>query len=133
MKNKIEKQNGSDGKLLEKIFYSFIGQFFPISMEREEHKTRVIDRIFFTFLSYVSTPLYFVLFSVALRLSHNSQFYPFHESMIEEQPYIRICSFALLSCFFSFIMFLIIRYFLQRLFNLSVLNHPLGVLKSNIK
>ncbi|KYQ90149.1 hypothetical protein DLAC_08740 [Tieghemostelium lacteum] len=39
--------------LFDKVFYGFIGLFFPISMERDEHKTRVVDRLFFTLLWYV--------------------------------------------------------------------------------
>ncbi|EGG22722.1 hypothetical protein DFA_04852 [Cavenderia fasciculata] len=63
--------------IFDKVFYGFVGLFFPISIEREEHQTRVIDRFFFTCLSYCGVPFFYILLSVCIRLGTAAAHYPY--------------------------------------------------------
>ncbi|KAF2078155.1 hypothetical protein CYY_000539 [Polysphondylium violaceum] len=111
-----------------RYLYTGLSFIFPTSMDRDEHKTRVVDRVFYTFLAYCSVPLLYILFAVCLRFSHNSQFYPFN---IDMESFMLVVIYAFFSSFLSFIVFLVVRYLLQTNFEISVLNHPIQLMKLN--
>ncbi|EFA75666.1 hypothetical protein PPL_10928 [Heterostelium album PN500] len=111
--------------------FSVLGLLLPVSIERDEHKTRVVDRFFFTVLCYCGVPLYYILVSLCVRWSPTAKFYPY--LLISENDYIWLLIYAFFCSFTSFMSFLVIRYLFQVKFHLSVLNHPMLSLKNNVR
>ncbi|EAL62392.1 hypothetical protein DDB_G0290107 [Dictyostelium discoideum AX4] len=112
----------------EKPYYTILGQLFPIEMERNEHMTRVVDRVLYTFISYCSVPLIYILFAVCLRFSYNAKFYPFDISI---EAFMLDVIYAFFSSFLSYMIFLVIRYLFQVKYDISLLNHPIQIFRKN--
>ncbi|GAM18700.1 hypothetical protein SAMD00019534_018750 [Acytostelium subglobosum LB1] len=135
IKQKLDKVDQEDWfnstHLGDKIIYGFLGWFFPVSVERDEHKTRVVDRFFFTCLCYCGVPLFYMVFTIGIRWSHVSDYYAY--SLLSENAYIWLLIYSLFSSFFTYMSFLVIRYMFQVYFHLSVINHPMISLKNNVR
>eukprot|EP01133_Synstelium_polycarpum_P015046 gene15046-17801_t len=113
--HQCKNDTSSSACVATKMFYYCFGWLFPVSVERDEHRTRIVDRFFYT----------------CLRFGNNHAYYPY--ASMDEEVFIMYVIYAFFSSFFSFIGFLVIRYFFQTKFQLSVINHPLMSLKNNLK